>query len=46
VGDIGLEREPIVMTELSLADGLDTLRFMAPEISRIYTNYTKKIDIW
>jgi serine/threonine protein kinase len=46
LGELGLERDPIIMNEKCLEAGIGTLNYMAPEIIKNYINYTKKIDIW
>ena len=46
LGELGLERDPILMNEQCLEAGIGTLNYMAPEIIKNYFNYTKKIDIW
>ena len=46
LGELGLERDPIIMNEKCLEAGIGSLNYMAPEIIKNYINYTKKIDIW
>ena len=46
LGELGLERDPVVMTEQCVEAGVSTLNYMAPEIIKNYINYSRKIDMW
>ena len=46
LGELGLERDPVVMNEQCVDAGIGTLNYMAPEIIKNYIGYSRKIDIW
>ena len=46
LGELGLERGPVVMTEQMNECGVGTLNYIAPEIIKNFINYSNKIDIW
>ena len=43
LGELSLERDPVVMNEQCLEAGIGTLNYMAPEIIKDYINYSRKI---